>query len=350
MIRTINSWRGLMAVAVVLFHCEVGWSYNVAVSGVTFFFISSTFLLAMRHPFERITRSGYGRFVMEHAMRLYPLHWLGLALLVLLALLCHTAVIDWGATALSALLLQAWSPVHEVHYGLNPVAWYMSALLFCYIIYPFMAHWLGPWRLRYKALLAALLAVVLAVVLFPLNIPQREAIFVNPASHVLDVTVGLTLFHLYRVLGDGLKQVNFSKATLIEVVALLLLALVITINVATTWIRPWEDDIIWLLPQGAILVAFALLAGREGAVGRLLLCRPLQWLGSISFEMFVLQFVAFLLFNFIVSPFAGHFGWQIYDKLVWFALPLLILLSWGVNRCFTRPLFAAIKRRFADKR
>ena len=320
----------------------------MAVSGVTFFFISSTFLLARRHPFERITMPEYGRFVTEHALRLYPLHWLGLALLVILALVRKTAVIDWGATALSALLLQAWSPVHDVHYGLNPVAWYMSALLFCYMIYPFMAHWLGRWRLRYKALLALVLAVTLAVVLFPLNIPQREAVFVNPISHVLDVTVGLTLFHLYRILSGRMTQMNFTKATVIEVGALLLLAVVITINVATTWIRPWEDDIIWLLPQGAILVAFALLAGREGAVGRLLLCRPLQWLGGISFEMFVLQFVAFLLFNFVVSPVAGHYGWQIYDKLVWFALPLLILLSWVVNRCFTRPLSAAIKRRFSD--
>ena len=63
MIKTINSWRGLMAVAVVLFHCGVGWSYNVAVSGVTFFFISSTFLLARQHPFDRIEGRAYGRFV-----------------------------------------------------------------------------------------------------------------------------------------------------------------------------------------------------------------------------------------------------------------------------------------------
>jgi len=334
-----------MAVAVVLFHCEVGWSYNVAVSGVTFFFVSSTFLLARRHPFERITAPEYGRFVAEHALRLYPLHWLGLALLVLLALVMHTAVIDWPATALSALLLHSWSPVHDVHYGLNPVAWYMCALLFCYIIYPFMAHWLGPWRLRHKALLALALALLLGAVLWPLNIPQREAVFVNPLSHVLDVTVGLTLFHLYRVLLDRMGHVGYRTATLIEAGALLLLAAVITINVATTWIRPWEDDIIWLLPQGAILVVFALLAGREGAVGRVLLWRPLQWLGGISFEVFVLQFAAFLFFNFVVSPVAGHYGWQIYDKLPWLVLPLLFLLSWLVNRCFTRPLFALIGRK-----
>ena len=337
-----------MAVAVVLFHCGVGWSYNVAVSGVTFFFISSTFLLAMCHPFERLEPKAYMRFVGDHAMRLYPLHWLGLALLIAIAMTFRVKPVDWGATALSALLLHSWSPVHDVHYGLNPVAWYMCALLFCYFIYPFMARWIGRWRIGWKALLALVLAVVLAVILLPLNIPQREAVFVNPLSHVLDVTVGLTLFHLYRILKGRMQDVDAGRATLIEAGALLLLAVVIAVNVSTTWIRPWEDDIIWLIPQGTVLLALALLAGREGALGRLLLWRPLQWLGGISFEMFVLQFVAFHLFNFYIAPLAAHFGWNIYYKLAWFALPLLVVISWVVNRLFTRPLGAYLKRKFAS--
>lgn len=332
-----------MAVAVVLFHCGVGWSYNVAVSGVTFFFISSTFLLARRHRFDVLTGDGYGRFVLDHAMRLYPLHWLGLAMLIAISLLFGTRTIDWGATTLSALLLHSWSPVHDVHYGLNPVAWYMCALLFCYIIYPLMAHWLWPWRLRYKVLLALVLALLLGTILYPLNIPQREAVFVNPLSHVLDVTVGLTLFHLFGILQSRWPRLDRRAASLIECGALALLAAVIAVNVCTTWIRPWEDVIIWLLPQGAVLLALALTAHREGIVGRALLCRPLQWLGSISFEIFVLQFVAFHLFNYAVAPVIGHWGWDVYDRLPWFALPLLIVLSWVVNRWFTRPVSTYFK-------
>ena len=348
MIKTINSWRGLMAVAVVLFHCELTWIYNVAVSGVTFFFVSSGFLLALRHRFERLEARQYGRFVLDHALRLYPLHWLGLALLAVIAVVFHRSV-DWSATSLSALLLHAWSPVHDVHYGLNPVAWYMSALLFCYIIYPFLVHWMGHWRLRHKLLVAIVLALVLAAVMWPLDIPGREAVFVNPTSHVVDLVAALTLVHVYHVLKSRWPRVSVVTATLVELGALSLLAGVIAVNMATTWIRPWEDDLIWILPQGAILVALAWLDGQEGLVGRLLLCRPLQWLGSISFEMFVLQFVAFLLFNYAVAPVAGHFGIAIYDKLPWFALPLLLLLSWIVNRCFTRPAAAYFKRLTAEK-
>ncbi len=340
MIKTINSWRGLMAVAVVLFHCGVGWIYNVAVSGVTFFFISSTFLLAMRHPFTRITSGEYRHFVLSHASRIYPLHWLGLALLIAIAVFLTSEPVNWGATALSALLLHSWSPVHDVHYGINPVAWYLCALLFCYLIYPFMARWLGRWRLRYKVLLAIVLAIILGTILLPLDIPHREAVFVNPLSHVLDITAGLSLIHLYHILKARFPRVDYRTATIIEVLALLSRVAVITINMATTWIRPWEDVIIWLLPQGAILVCLAWLGGQEGAIGRALLWRPLQWLGSISFEVYVLQFVAFRLFGYVMSPLAAHFGWEIYDELEWFALPLLLPLSWAVNHWFTRPLNA----------
>ncbi len=335
-----------MAVTIVLFHAGVGWMWNVAVTGVTFFFLSSTFLLAMRHPFERLTARGYGRFAVSHALRLYPLHWLGLALLIALGLVYYPSDIHWGPTALSALLIHSWFPAHDIHYGINPVAWYLCALLFCYLVYPFMAHWLGRWRLRYKVTLAVILAAALAIVLLPLDIPGREAVFVNPMSHVLDVVVGLVLIHLYHLLKARAGKVSFGTATLIECGALLLLAVAIGINMATTWVKPWEDVLIWLVPQGCILLVLALLDGREGAIGKVLLFKPLQWLGSISFEVYVLQFAAFHLFNYLLSPLAGHFGWLIYDKLAWLSLLLLVPLAWAVNRLFTRPLRKMINAKF----
>ena len=335
-----------MAVAVVLFHCNVAWIYNVAVSGVTFFFLSSAFLLAMRHPFERLEARTYGRFVAGHALRLYPLHWLGLSLLIIIGRTLYSAQIDWGGTALSAMLLHAWSPLHDVHYGLNPVAWYMSALLFCYCIFPLVMWQLGRCRLRYKFFLAIALAVILGAVMLPLDIPGREAVFVNPLSHVVDLVVGITLYHLYRVLKERWPRVSYQTATLIEVTALLVLAAFIAVNMTKTWLRPWEDDVLWLLPQGAILIVLAWLNGQEGAVGRVLLSRPLQWLGSISFEVFVLQFVAFRLFGFVVAPAAGHLGWDIYGDYAWMVMALLLPLSWLVNRLFTRPLSSLVKKKF----
>jgi len=42
----------------------------------------------------------------------------------------------------------------------------------------------------------------------------------------------------------------------------------------------------------------------------------------------------------------GHLGWDIYHGLPWFVLLLLLPLSWLVNRLFTKPLSARVKRMF----
>lgn len=345
MIKTINSWRGLMAVVVVFFHSGWGFLWNLTYSGVTFFFMASAFLLAMRHPFERLEWRDYRKFVVGHAFRLYPLNWLALALLLMLALTLNSAPVDWFSTALSALLVQSWSPVHDVHYSLNPVAWFLSALLFCYAAYPLLARLTVRWRLRHKMLLAILLVLLLAVLLVPLDRAGREAVFVNPLAHVVDFAVGIALLHLCRVCRERWPRVGFATASLIEIVAVSLLALAVVASVKTTWFKPWEDVILWLLPQGAILLSLAWLQGQEGLVGRMLLWRPLQWLGGISFEVFALQFVAFHIFNYVVSPVAGHFGVMVYDYKTWCVWPVLLPLAWGVNRCFTRPVGAFVKRK-----
>jgi len=344
MIKTINSWRGLMAVVVVFFHSGYGQLWNWTYSGVTFFFIASAFLLTRRHPFEELTVEGYKKFAFSHALKIYPLNWLALLLMAALAIGLNAMQVDWGNVALTALLVQSWSPVHDVHYGLNPVAWFLSALIFCYLVYPFLVHWLGRWRLRYKVVLAAVLIVLLGLILLSLDIEGRETVFVNPLAHVVDFVVGLVLIHLYHVLKKRFSTVGFATATLIEILSLALLVVTIIISVKTTWVKPWEDVIIWLLPQGCILLMMALLDGHEGALGKVLLCKPLQWLGNLSFEVYVLQFVAFYIFNYVLSPVAGHFGIMIYEYKAWGVWLVLLPLAWVVNRCFTRPLGACIKR------
>lgn len=344
MIKTINSWRGLLALTVVLFHANWIWIWDVACSGVTFFFIASSFLLSMRHRFDRLTLSGYTHFAASHAMRLYPLQWLGLVMLIALSLAFNIFDVNGKLLLLNVLLLQAWSPVHEIHYSFNSVTWYLSALLFCYLCYPLMSRVLRGCRLRYKVLLIVLMVLLLGSILVPLDIPGREAVFVNPLSHVVDFTVGIALYHVFVILKPRFQQVSATAATWLEVGAVGLLVLAVAVNKCTTWVKPWEDNILWMFPHAVIILICALLNGHEGLLGRLLLCRPLQWLGGISFEIFVLQNVGFLMSNYMLAPVLWHWGVDVYGIAVWLSLPLLIVLSWVVNRCFSRPVRRWLKR------
>ena len=117
-------------------------------------------------------------------------------------------------------------------------------------------------------------------------------------------------------------------------------------------VLPWSDAVLWWLPIAAILVVSLLYDKREGFIGRILASRPLQWLGDISFEIFMLQGIAALIYNYWLDPVLSHIGVQnVYNEvsadllgadapglIVWLILPIDILLAWAVNRLFTRPV------------
>ena len=100
--------------------------------GVSFFFILSGFVLSLGYG-SRI-REGtfcYGRFMLRRLRKIYPLH-----LLCLLFFLVVSRS-DFDLTVLlNELLLQSWVPDPNYYFSCNSVSWFLSSLLFCYLVFP----------------------------------------------------------------------------------------------------------------------------------------------------------------------------------------------------------------------
>ncbi len=101
----------------------------------TFFFVLSGFL----YKGEISDVKEYGRYVWKKASRVYPVYWFCLSLYLLLAVIrgCEEQyTLHWDFLP-HFLLLQTWLPnVSPMAYlGL---AWFLSALLFCYLFAPFI--------------------------------------------------------------------------------------------------------------------------------------------------------------------------------------------------------------------
>ena len=83
MIKALTSWRGIFALCIVYFHLGMQEFTQMAVIAVTFFFMVSGFLVAMHN-------TGYGTniklYYKRRLWRIFPLHWLALALLIILDL------------------------------------------------------------------------------------------------------------------------------------------------------------------------------------------------------------------------------------------------------------------------
>lgn len=358
MIKTINGWRAVFALMIVLFHVGAAQFEEMTWAGVTFFLMASGFLLALKHPMERADGAEYRRFAWSHAAKLFPLHWLTLVLWIVAMAVLGMLTIKPLTLALNTTLLHSWSLTHSIYFSYNKFSWFLSTLLFCYLCYPLLARWFTPLKLRYKAIILIVAAVIDIVLLAGTDDYWRTALYVFPPVRLIDFAIGMTLAHacrfagMSRVLGKG---ENGNDAELIVVA--LLSAVVLTYR-SYDGLLPWSDAVLWWLPVAALLVVCKLYDKREGFIGKALSSKPLQWLGDISFEIFILQGIAALIYNYWFAPVLSHIGLDYGYRMVcndllggdgpglivWFILPIDILLAWAVNRLFTRPVARLLKR------
>jgi len=363
MIKTINGWRAVFALMIVLFHVGVTGLEEMTWAGVSFFFMASGFLLALKHPFERVDGPSWRRFAWNHAAKLFPLHWLSLALWLVAMALLGMLVIRPVALSLNALLLHSWSLAHSVYFSYNKFSWFLSTLLFCYLCYPMLAKCFSRLRQRARYIIVAVLALIDIILLAVVgsNDYYRTALYVFPPVRAIDFIIGMVLAgSLQRV--KALPAVGKSEnGTDAELVAIALLSVMVMSYRSYSCLLPWGDTVLWWLPVAVVLLVCVIYHKREGFIGKILASRPLQWLGDISFEIFILQGLAALVFNYLCAPALAHMGMgqpspfdtpgsisplsvSPYSLIAWFILPIDILLAWVVNRLFTRPLYRLLHR------
>ncbi len=341
MIKTLISWRAVFMVSIVLYHFRQQWWNEMTCLGVAFFFMVSGFLMAMHHGGERFTAAGYGRYMLGRARRFYPLHWVAMLVVIGLPLLMTRQPLraNPGTLLQHVLLLQSWWPVnvHDNVFVLNGQDWFLCDLLACYACFPLLARWFHPLRMRYKALIMAVAAAALAWAVRGGATPTVDFYYVFPPARLADFAMGMTLWHLYQMIAHSKFTPGKAMATVIEVAVVMLIAEVVMINKLTTLFAPWSNVLLWWVPAATLILACALLNGNEGLLGRVLLWRPLQWLGAISFEMYVLQYVAAQSYNYLMAPVLAHFGFiHAYDYYLWALFPILIPLAWFAHRLITR--------------
>lgn len=356
-IKTINGWRAVFAIIIVLFHVGVKGMEEMTWAGVTFFLMASGFLLALKHPFNDLDARSYGKFAWRHALKFYPLHWLTLVLMMVALAWAGKQVIQHPALELNATLLQSWSLHHHIYFSYNQFSWFLSTLLFCYLCYPLLARWFKPLNLRIQLAIIAVLVIIDVIILAGQDILGQIALYVFPLVRLIDFIIGMTLACACQSMKNVKVLGKSENGTDIELISIALLSLTVMFIRAYPAFLPWSDAIIWWPAVVVLIMGCMLYNNREGFIGKLLASRPMQWLGDISFEMFMLQCFIPFIYPGLISPVLGHFG--IIDAanvvsndifgtdanlMACFALPVDILLAWIVNRLFTRPVSRLLMR------
>ena len=335
MFKTINALRGIFAIVIVLFHSKIHLMDQAVSLGVCFFFVASGFLTTLhhRHEFDTLQAGHWWRFWWRRACRIYPLHWLALALLVGLQVWLEHRPVKWPELISVATLTQAWVNDKAYYFGYNGASWFLSALLFCYACFPLIGRWYCRLRLRWQVLLLTAILLLLVWWLPTVSGRLRTFTYVLPVMRLGDFLMGVTAANIYMAVKHHHDSYSTTKATLIEGAIMLVVLEVLLLNRYTGAITVWDQYLVWWIPATLIVFGAAMLHKQEGWLGRLLLLPPFQWLGKVSLEIYLFQTVAAILVNYTVSPLLGHFGIMAYDKYVYSQVPLLLLLAWGIQHC-----------------
>jgi peptidoglycan/LPS O-acetylase OafA/YrhL len=315
----LTSLRFVAAAMIVVFHAVDGISlpsststwlpYGLA-SGVSFFFVLSGFILYYNYP-RLPDLSSVLDFYAARVARVWPLHLLSMALFLALVpsvLWVWPGLHLWIAAPLSALLLQAWSPIGGYMGAFNGPAWTLSVEAFFYLLFPLLlvAMRKAPWRALGAAFLLSLACPLVAnrlggprsdLPLDQVNWYHLDHTF--PLARLTEFVLGMTTCRLW------LARRAQAEASPLAATALEAAALLATLT-AIRWLFRAQYAVLlgtgagvadWLTQVSAApiyaLLIYAVADGR-GRLSRALSAPGLVHLGEVSYGVYILHMIVII--------------------------------------------------------
>ncbi len=333
MYKTLASWRGLLVVVIVLYHTPILALTEAAHMAVSLFFVMSGAMLAMRHP---TVDCSLREWLWPRAKRIYAVHWLVFVMLAAVLLPMGALKVDWSLVA-NALLVQTWIPVRDVYLSVNKPTWFLSALLVCYACYPLLSRLFSRMKLQHKWMLAIGVMALHCVVMGVVSQDVRDWLFVMPLIRLGEFIWGMVLGASLPALEEKIGSCVRKRASLFELGVIAVAVAVIIAVGRMSWLDCCEDIAVWWIPASLIIAMCVVLNGSEGIVGRLMLTRPMTWLGSINLEVYMLSSLVTFFYSRYIATIAGHFGHPEFYGYNWpITLPLTLLAATLLHPLFKR--------------
>lgn len=333
-IPALTGVRGLAALWVFFYHAlehrgrMLGASqhpshfFDSGETAVDLFFVLSGFILAYVHlrDFREIRFAALRRFFLLRVFRIYPLH---LTILAGMALLVHQApdyarfaefIRDDPATftrtgfVLSCLLIQNWG--FGFTHGWNGPAWSISAELLGYLTFPMLASAVLRVRNEWFCILGSL-SVMLVLGLFLKHWEHAE-------FHG-NITRSVGLLRMLVGFPAGVLLYRFTELQPVESRVLALLGFC---GIMIGSIFPvWE----WLIYPALPFLILGLSRPNDW-LARIVGWWPVEWLGRISFSLYLLHIPLLWLVHWCFGPVPAFL-----------ALPVILLASWIMHLAIERP-------------
>ena len=306
--RTLDSWRGIAALLVALFHLNLYsaiYPLDFVRNGylfVDFFFVLSGFVITYSYGDRLKTLDDLGAFAIRRFGRLWPLH-----VVVLLAFVAaesakavmaargasfylppFTGTNSLDTIAINLVFGQSFGLVQ--HLTWNPPSWSICAEFWTYLVFAAVLVASSTWLARFRFAAQGLIAAILAASVSILVLFSRHGMDASYDLGFVRCLYGFLVGHLtYR-----LFQVT-PKATLDSRLPEWAMLIVIVEYVSLAGRSEYSFFAPLVFAAAVFVFAF-----EAGPVSRLMSNKVNDWLGKISYSIYMWQ--AFIIFNFVDRP------------------------------------------------
>ena len=335
-ISTLQGARFLFVLLIFLSHCSSPYITSPfdfgGECGVSFFFILSGFVLSFGYG-PRVSRGEFRtrQFFWRHFMKLYPLHLLLFAIMLVLDWRIGNHY-DWSQILTTLLLVQSWIPSNHTLYNINPVSWFLCDTIFFYLIFKYLSSFII--KMSWSKLIKLITGFVVVYLIAAWHVPNNMincTLYANPLLRAFDFALGIVAYRYYKTADiSNIKNCTHNIGML-----------VISIGVGMTLYGVYQMldgngvrsvALFWpVMP--VFIICLATIDGTEDFLSRLLSSRLMMWLGNMSFEFFMVHSLVMRLLKHVMKT-----GVSIFSDYMFFGVALCasILAAWVLNRCFTK--------------
>ena len=323
--------------------------YARAGSIIVFFYMLSGFVLFL--GCQRKGRLDWSQYLLKRGISILPLYYIGFV--VFLAILIYMDNFSLTGFLLALFCVQAWVPGYQ-HY-INPPSWFVSGLLFFYVIFPLLFA-----RIRKtspdagKLLLSSIWLWIVTVVILNIGfnpnyfsgyfLPYFAFIESFPLANFCSFYMGVCGAYYLSERPLQRRPENSFQSLFSTIAVLFLFTLTLTIHYHEgigNFMQarlPYEAG----LHAPIVLLLIINLCTEKNVLTRLFSMKGLMTLGVISYSLYILQAPVYAIFmKFVAQPLAmGSLQAFVlfFVSLIIIASVATVLENVAVKRCFSRIL------------
>lgn len=302
-ILSLQGWRAIMMIIVIVSHV---FGFNIIYGGageaMSFFFVLSGFVLSLGFGSKCLSFkfAEIKTFIKKRLNKIYPLYIIMLFFCLLMYIGFALVQGEKGKIVnclkyffVDSVLLQAWIPLKEYYMSLNGVSWFLSSLLFSYMMFiPTNIVVNKIKKSSFKLIYVSLSLMFIALFCYELVCKNGGSnqyyTYVFPLYRYFEFVIGMLIAEIFK--NKNLSHSKESKVVFSVLEVLIIIYFLVEYLVGDVFSIKFGIDGVMAFAQLAVMsLLIYVYSFEQGIVSRLISSKVFLVLASISFEMYLIH-------------------------------------------------------------